>query len=313
MSVRNATISVHLAKGVRRTVTCLIMQKVLIIGGGYLGTVIKQHFENGGDTVQIADYPNVDITDISSVETVVASSSPDLFINCAAFTNTNAAEEPANQGTAFALNVQGPANCALACRRHSVPWVHFSTGMMFDGVPAHNAEGWTETDTPQPTGYYTWTKAWADGMLTPFLEEDRILILRIHIPLSNVSHPRNFLNRLLSFDKAVDEPSSITVVEDLLDVLDQLLERKMGGIFNVVNEGTMSSYEITKTLHKYGHGAKDATVLPMSKAELEAAVSAKGGAQQTFPVLSTAKLQALGITMPKAQEAIERTARTFKG
>jgi dTDP-4-dehydrorhamnose reductase len=285
----------------------MITDHVLIIGGGYLATRLHEYFIGGGHTVALLDYPSIDITDLESLHRVISRERPTLIINAAAHTDTAAAEKSENQAKVFALNVAGPITISQVARQHSIRWVHFSTGMMFDG-PGPDGQGFRETDTPEPTNYYSWTKAWADGALTPFLERDRILIMRIHTPISRFSHPRNFLDRMQRFDKAINVESSVTIVEDMLNALDHLLATEQYGLFNVVNPGSISAYDIALLMQKQGLIPADKQLVPMTRTELDAL----GGAHQTFPILNTDKLLASGLDLPPISEAVMASIQAFK-
>lgn len=272
------------------------MSKTLIIGGGYLATVIQKTIPGS----VIIDFPSIDITSIASVTQNFELHKPDLVINAAAYTNTAEAELPENMGKVFALNVQGPANIAYVAKKMQIPWVHFSTGMFFDGD-----EVVSEEIVPNPEGYYAWTKAWADALLIPRAQEAKTLILRIHLPISALSHPRNFLNRMMKFDKAVDVDSSITVVEDLIAAMQYLIAHNRYGLYNAVNTGYTSSFAIAEALNK--NGLRTTLPTKMTRNELDA----MGGAKQVFPKLSTDKLAKTGFTMPSIQEALERSIKNF--
>jgi dTDP-4-dehydrorhamnose reductase len=175
--------------------------------------------------------------------------------------------------------------------------------MFFDGHP-HDRPGWEESDTPHPTNYYSWTKAWSDAALLPFLEESNSLILRIHTPISDTPHPRNFLQRLCTFPKAVDEPCSLTSLPDLWSAVEILLAKEAFGLFHATNSDTISPFELATLLHKAG--LKLDAPLSFTRENLDQEVAAKGGAKQTFPILSNKKLAAVGVTMPSILEAAER-------
>lgn len=283
---------------------------ILIIGGGYLSTALNDYFAQKHQ-VTIADYPTADITNPESLRSLVRDAKPDLVINAAAWTDTNGAELPENRAKVEALNIQGPLNVAAVCAEAGIPWFHFSTGMMFDGNKS--GDGWDETDDVEATGVYAQTKLEADRQLLPLAEKNRVYVLRIHLPISGVPHPRNFLNRMLGFAKAIEVPSSVTVVEDLCDVMTKLWETNApGGIYNVVNNGTISTYEILTLMQLVGLIPADRELQKMTREELDAITKEKGGAHQTFPVLSTAKLRSLGIEIPEAETSVLAALTTFK-
>jgi len=283
--------------------------KTLIIGGGYLGTVLLPHFQKQGEAV-LTTSEDMDITNLASVEKVIGGHAPDFIINTAAFTNTNEAELPEKQEEVYAVNVQGPSNIAAVAQKYAIPWVQFSTGMMFDGKNGNT--GWSEEDIPQPTNYYSWTKFRADEQLTPVAEKNLIYILRIHTPLSSISHPRNFINRLQKFDKAIDIPSSISIVEDVCTIIDQLLSKKAaGGIYHAVNPDVISAYRIACIMQEAGLIQAEKNITALTREELDAMTKQNGGAHQTFPVLSTKKLEKLGIHLDPAETAVRKTIHAF--
>jgi dTDP-4-dehydrorhamnose reductase len=280
--------------------------KLLIFGRGYLSSLLATRAIELGDEVLVYGSDRLPLTDRDAIRAVVEAEKPDRVINTSAFTNTAAAELPDNRAEAFRLNVEGPCTILEALRESETPWLHFSSGMLFDGVgPA--GDGWKENDTPEPEGYYAWTKAFADGALSSLAEQSRLIIARIHLPISSRSHPRNFLNRLAGFERAVDVPSSVTVLDDALPAIDALFEREAYGLYNVVNPGAVSSYAILEAMQRHGHVPADRPIRPLSRAELDS----MGGAKQVFPLLNTEKLGTHGLELPDIEESLEAVLSRF--
>ena len=106
--------------------------KALIIGGkGQLGTTLTQMVPDAV-VARSLDLPEIDITDSTAVETVVADEKPDVIINASAYTNVDRAEEDVDR--AFAVNATGPKNIALAAKRAGCRMIHVSTDYVFDGT-----------------------------------------------------------------------------------------------------------------------------------------------------------------------------------
>ncbi|MBU6389262.1 sugar nucleotide-binding protein, partial [Patescibacteria group bacterium] len=260
------------------------MQTTLVLGkGGYLGERI---FQSIGEE---AVFSEVDMIDLSALEEEISRLRPRRVVNAAGYAQTAEAEKPEHRNLAFQLNVQGPANLVYLAHRYGFYLVHISTGMFFDGAgPTGN--GWKEDDTPQPTNYYAWTKAWCDGELEPFTRSDRVLITRIHMPISKQSHPRNFLEKLRKFSSVVDEPQSLTVVEDYLSALNELMRREATGVYHLVNPGRITLYEIVIQMQKAGLIESERKISKMTRLELDRLTAENGGAHQTYPILNTDKL-----------------------
>ena len=107
--------------------------RVLVTGAnGQLGTeLVDLYAGRDGDEVLGVDLPNVDITDPESVAAAFAFFSPDVVINCAAWTVVDAAEE--NEDAAFVVNADGPRVLAHACRDAGAWLVQISTDYVFSG------------------------------------------------------------------------------------------------------------------------------------------------------------------------------------
>lgn len=268
--------------------------KILVFGKGYLGGRIAEYF---GDRAMLSE---ADITDSQALRQEFESVQPSVVINAAAKTLTNQLEKPENQEQARLVNVQGAKNLAVQAQEYDAQMVQISTAMMFDG------SGITEETHPEPKSVYAQTKAEADAAMPP-----EVLIVRIHTPLSKYAHPRNLLTKLIGFNQVVDEPSSLTVVEDLLPALEALINQKAQGIYNLVNPGSISLLEIIQLMKERGLIEENKPVKAISKTELNQMIETSGGAFQPYPILNTDKLQKAGITMREVHEAVEASIREY--
>lgn len=277
---------------------------ILIIGDGYLGTRLQQHF---GDRslITIADF-----TQLNTIAAAIDEVQPEVIINAAGYTLTNDAEKPENQALAYDVNVKGPAHLAYLAKQRGIYLVHLSTGMIFDGNGPDN-QGFRENDQPNPTSFYTWTKAWADAELAPFMDRDGILITRLHMPLSAQPNPRNLLDKLCKFDSIADIQGSITIVEDLLASIEALMNQRATGIYHVANPGTISLFEIAEMLQKQGLIPAEKELKRMNKEEFDAMIKNSGGAYQPNSVLNTDKLQEKGIHLVEIHEAVEKAISQY--
>ena len=96
----------------------------------------------------------LDITDLEAIRTLVREEHIDAIVNCAAFTNVDAAEsqpEPAEL-----LNAKAPENLAVAMKEVGGLLVHISTDYVFGGDPYNTP--CREDQTGMPTGVYGLTK-----------------------------------------------------------------------------------------------------------------------------------------------------------
>lgn len=74
--------------------------------------------------------------------------------------------------------------------------------------------------------FYSKTKAYMEDMLKSYAN---VLILRVRMPISDDLNPRNFVTKIIKYDKVVDVPNSMTVLHDLLPVSLVMAQRKLTG------------------------------------------------------------------------------------
>ena len=96
----------------------------------------------------------LDITDLDAVRAAVSACKIDAIVNCAAYTNVDAAE--ANEELAEKLNALAPQNLAVAMKEAGGLLVHISTDYVFGAEPYNTP--CTEEQTGTPTGVYGLTK-----------------------------------------------------------------------------------------------------------------------------------------------------------
>jgi dTDP-4-dehydrorhamnose reductase len=116
--------------------------------GGMLGTDLVTAL--GTDAVGL-DRGALDITDLAAVQAAVAEHRPDVVVNCAAWTEVDAAETAVD--AALAVNGIGPANLAAACAPADARLVQVSADYVFDGTGCS-----AEDDKPRPVNAYGRTK-----------------------------------------------------------------------------------------------------------------------------------------------------------
>lgn len=110
------------------------MKKILVIGSnGQLGNCFKKLASDFDSRFEFrfADSQELDITVRNSVSDFFDDFQPQFCINAAAFTAVDLAESEPEK--AFAVNAEGVANLAEACKNTKTVLVHISTDYVFDG------------------------------------------------------------------------------------------------------------------------------------------------------------------------------------
>jgi hypothetical protein len=66
------------------------------------------------------------------------------------------------------------------------------------------------------------------------------------MPIDSKPNPRNLITKLASYPKIVDVENSVTVIEDLMNAIRGILDKRGTGIFHVVNDGTMKHRDLIR-------------------------------------------------------------------
>jgi len=81
---------------------------------------------------------------------------------------------------------------------------------------------------------------------------DNVCTLRVRMPISSdLSNPRNFITKISRYNKVVNIPNSMTVLDELLPISVEMAKRNCRGIWNFTNPGVVSHNEILEMYKKY--------------------------------------------------------------
>lgn len=263
--------------------------KVLLFGArGFMGKHFRSLYQDAIDA-------NADIADPAAVARALDAEKPDVVINAAGkagHPNVDWCED--HKMETVRSNVAGPLVLLEECAKRSLYWVHMSSGCIYTGD--NGGRGFTEEDAPNYAGsFYSRTKAWSDQILKEF----PVLQLRLRMPFDASDDPRNLIVKLKKYTKVLDEPNSLTHLPDFLTAAKLLIERRKTGIFNIVNPGVISPFEI---MQRYKNIVDPAHVFERLDVQGLSSV-VKAGRSNCF--LSGEKLAAEGIRLPDVHTAIE--------
>ena len=136
---------------------------ILITGAnGQLGNEMRLIAQGTTDNYIFTDVNQVegvsttylDITDLEAVRSMVNEHQVKAIVNCAAYTNVDAAET--NEALAEKLNAEAPENLAKAMKEVGGILIHISTDYVFGGDPYNTP--CKEEQQGTPTGVYGLTK-----------------------------------------------------------------------------------------------------------------------------------------------------------
>ncbi|MDD3985738.1 MAG: dTDP-4-dehydrorhamnose reductase [Methanobacterium sp.] len=170
----------------------------------------------------------------------------DLIINCAAYTNVDAAEE--NKELCYNINFIGVKNIADYCKLKNIILIHISTDYVFDG----NKKSYDEEDVKKPLNYYGVTKALAEDYLIYNLD-------KFYIARTSWLFGKNGINFIEKMKKLMNEKKEIKVIndqfgrptytKDLSKTLVLLItQNKPFGVYNITNSGFCSWFEFASEI-----------------------------------------------------------------
>lgn len=277
--------------------------KIVIFGMGQVGTQLRDFFVSKRESVVGLD-STIDIRDAHAVETAIDEHRPDVVVNAVAKTSIDWCEE--NKTESFAVNTLGAENIGKACASRNVYLIHISSGCVQESPTADIIH--KEEDPPTPLCFYAWTKVWAEELLMSVVQRNslKVLIVRPRQLISASLSRVNALVKMLTYKQFIDTAQSCTVVEDLLSVIYELITRNAIGTYNVVNPGTLTPYEMAGMLKEIIDPTME--FRKISKDELNQITRVR----RIDTVLSTEKLNALGITLPEIHERVRAIIETLR-
>lgn len=233
--------------------------RITITGGnGQLGTALQDVLI--GHDVTALGHTDTDVTDAKSILGFLTTTRPDVVVHAAAYTDVDGCAR--NPERAFAINANGTANVAFACRSVDAAMVHISTNEVFSGTRTRPYDEWSQ---PNPINAYGASKAAAEVMARDSLRE--IYVVRtawLYGP-----QRRNFIHAILkrareqgALQVVADEVANPTYVVDLARAISQLIETGRFGTYHFVNEGACSRWEFANEILKLA-GLRDVQNRPI--------------------------------------------------
>jgi dTDP-4-dehydrorhamnose reductase len=256
-----------------------------------------------GSAVTSMPYRAMDITDAAQVREVLTALQLDVVIHCAAWTNVDGAEDPANVPKVRAINGQGTKNIAELCREFDSRMMYISTDYVFDG---QGTEPWKpDCKDYRPLNIYGQTKLEGELAVSETLEKYYIVRIAWVFGLSG----KNFIKTMLNVGRTHD---TVRVVNaqfgtppytfDLARLLVDMIETDKYGYYHATNEGGyISWYDFTCEI--YRQAGMVTKVIPVTTAEYGLSKAARPFNSR----LDKSKLREMGFEpLPDWKDAVAR-------
>ena len=240
-------------------------RELLITGAtGTLGQAFAHVCHHRGLPARLTARAELDITDPTWIVAALDRLRPWAVINTAGFVRTWEADERIDE--CFSINSLGAAQLARACRIAGIPFVTFSSDLVFDG---QLGRAYVEGDDLSPQGAYGRSKAEAEARVLAANQD--ALIIRTSAffgPWDRHNFAFDIIARLKRgepIDNVADAAIvSPTYVPDLVHATLDLLLDGQTGIRHLANDGEVSWHDLARDLAKRtGHDPRRITAAPV--------------------------------------------------
>ena len=206
-------------------------------------------------------------------------------------------------------NLYAPLTLAGVCKSKGLHMMYMGTGCIFEYDQDHpcdpKAPGFTEQSKPNFFGSgYSTVKGFTDRLMN---EEyaDTVLNVRIRMPISAKDGPRNFISKIIAYKSICSVSNSMTVLDDILPLLAEALERGIKGPLNATNPGVIDHSTILnwyKELQNPAHTWVEVTNNTLVTTLVKGARSNN--------CLDTTRIKSLFPELPTIQESVRKIMET---
>lgn len=287
---------------------------ILLLGGtGYVGTAFRQRLSQDAIAFRSVSRTECDYTDDDTLSRLIADTRPDFLINAAGYTgkpNVDACE--LHKSECLDGNAVLPGTLLKVCEAASLPWGQVSSGCIYTGSRP-DGTGFTEADPPNFSfrtnncSWYSGTKALGEEVLA---DAESTYIWRLRIPFDHQDSPRNYLSKLVRYERLLQAENSISHLDEFVSACLACWQKRVPfGTYNVTNTGSVTTKRVTELIQKH--------LLPDKKVdffESEAEfMQTAAKTPRSNCVMDNSKLLATGIQMRDVEDAIVASLRDWSG
>lgn len=277
--------------------------KIAIIGAnGFLGEKLKEYFSQNNEVIPSGIIPQdgiikLDAANKEEVDNFMFKFKPDIVIDTVALTNSVACET--NPELCYNLNYTTAKNIADSCKRINAKMIFISSSYVFNGKKGD----YSEEDLPSPENEYAKTKILAEKEISKLKD---YLILRMEMMFGIYNNHIRFGTG--GFDKDIIEvgyPEQLRnpiFINDVPKIIDELIQRKQKGIFNLAGMDKLKLLPFLERLSKIEDSKCKFKIVDSSSWLVKSPES---------PTLNISKINSLGIKTTSFEEALKEIKNQF--
>lgn len=287
---------------------------ILLIGSsGYIGNSIKLELTKRKIDFISKSYYTIFDNSISihqnrdNLKKIILDNKISIIINSAAYVgnpNTDVCE--LNKVDTLRGNVELPLFLKDVCLECGIVFGHVSSGCIYNGYEKE----YTEDDDPNFTfkynncSYYSGTKALAEENIKLY---EKSYIWRIRLPFDNISSHRNYINKVIKYDRLLNLKNSVSNREEFATAcIDSIILKIPYGIYNIVNTGAVDAEYVSKMITKYLNINKEFKFI--NEIEFRDTISS---VPKSNCILSNSKMKYCGLKIKNANDSIEHSLKNW--
>ncbi|MDF3056922.1 MAG: dTDP-4-dehydrorhamnose reductase [Rariglobus sp.] len=284
----------------------------LLGGNGYIGRAYQRLLAVRGIPHRSLSRAELDYADPALLAAALRAGRATFLINAAGYTgkpNVDACE--LHKAETLLGNSVLPGRIADACEAAGIPWGHVSSGCIYTGARPGGA-GFNENDAPNFTfrqnncSFYSGTKALGEEVLA---DRPDVFIWRLRIPFDRHDGPRNYLSKLMRYERLLDAANSLSELEEFAAATLSCWEKRIPfGTYNVTNPGHVTTREVAGLIHESGVCTREFTFFN-DEAEFMRTVAKT---PRSNCILDSSKLLATGIHLTPVHNALRKALQSWQ-
>ena len=286
---------------------------IILFGStGYIGSEFKCQLEQKQIEFKCwSDTSNTTFYDLEKWYAEAGYPIIDVAINAAGYTgksNVDACE--LDKESTIHGNIVWPQILTDWCMLNDIQLGHVSSGCIYSGRRV-DGEPFTEEDVPNFSfvqnncSFYSGTKAIAEKIVSKW---NKNYIWRLRIPFEENNNSRNYISKMLKYDKLLQAENSISNKQEFVSACIQTFTNKVPfGIYNVTNTGYITTDFLIEKLKMTIAKDKNFTLIDEEQLYKNYAKTPRSNC-----VMSNSKLLETGIKMKTVDESIDYCLNNWK-
>lgn len=229
---------------------------ILVLGKGYISGKIEKYWDIDEELIRVSrseyDYLDKDI-----LNSLLDNYKPKFVINAYGFTgkpNVDSCEDHVEE--CRERNIYDSIHICSIIGEKDIPCINISTGCLYNDENGcvFNEDDKHNFGVGNPTAsVYSKSKSEFESKFINYCifgqgsdaEPVRQYLLRIRMPFDDEMDDKNYINKIIKYDKLINYPNSVTYVYDLVKFIETIIEKEVPrGIYNVVNKNPIKAEDV---------------------------------------------------------------------